>query len=417
MRETVRTTLVAATATLVGGRIYQSTATVVGMIALGTCSPAAGQSSDAALTLSLQKALDTYVATRAEPEHISAASLSISLNGAEKDINLAAGTTKYPDAGAEVTPADLFQIGSITKSFTSVAILHLETAAKLTIEDKLDKWLPQYPAWKDVTIHRLLDMTSPIPGYDNQPSIAKIMGDDPNHRFTPQKLVASVYPHNGEPDPVNGWTYSNTNYILAQMIVEQAGGKPYADVVRGLFDQVGLKDAYYEQNQYPSAITDRMVSGYFFNHDPGEEPLAPLLGYDIKSNSVSWMQGAGGIVSSMQDVSRWARALYEGPLLAEKQRSELMTVVDDKTGDPIDSPSAKHRSAFGLGVGAGFRPSLGAYWYYQGMTLGYRVLYAYFPKNAAVIVVGLNSQPDDKQNHNGALLEEIYGILHQAGKV
>jgi hypothetical protein len=51
------------------------------------------------------------------------------------------------------------------------------------------------------------------------------------------------------------------------------------------------------------------------------------------------------------------------------------------------------------------------------MTLGYRVLYAYFPKNGAVIVVGLNSQPDAKQNHNGALLEESYGILQKAGKI
>ena len=67
--------------------MYRSTAIVAGVIALGTCSPAAGQSSDGALTLSLQKALDTYLTTRTEPEHISAASLSISLNGAEKDIN------------------------------------------------------------------------------------------------------------------------------------------------------------------------------------------------------------------------------------------------------------------------------------------------------------------------------------------
>lgn len=132
------------------------------------------------------------------------ASLSISLKGAEKNINLAAGTTKYPNAGAKVTPADLFEIGSITKSFTSVAILHLETAGKLTIEDKLGKWLPQYPAWKRVTIRQLLDMTSPIPGYDNQSSIATIMGNDPSHRFTPQELVASVYPHNWKPKPVSG---------------------------------------------------------------------------------------------------------------------------------------------------------------------------------------------------------------------
>ncbi len=390
---------------------------VATLVALSACSPATAQSSDAALALSLRRALAQYIATRAKPEHISAASLSISLKGSEKNINLAAGTTKYPNVGAKVTPADLFEIGSITKSFTSVAILHLETAEKLTIEDKLGKWLPQYPAWKDVTIHRLLDMTSLIPGYDNQPSIAKIMGDDPSHGFSPEELIASAYPHNGKPEPVSGWTYSNTNYILAQMIVEKASGKPYADVVRELFDQVGLKNSYYEQNLYPASITDRMVSGYFFSHDPINEPLAPLLGKDVKSDSVSWMQGAGGIVSSMEDVSRWARALYEGPLLADKQRGELMTLVSDKTGEPISGASKEHPSAFGLGVGAGFRPVFGAYWYYQGMTLGYRVLYAYFPKNSAVIVVGLNSQPDEKQNHNGALLEQVYGVLRKAGKI
>lgn len=390
---------------------------VAALVALSACSPATAQSSDAALTLSLRRALAQYIATRAKPEHISAASLSISLKGSEKNINLAAGTTKYPNVGAKVTPADLFEIGSITKSFTSVAILRLETADKLTIEDKLGKWLPQYPEWKDVTIRRLLDMTSPIPGYDNQPSIAKIMGDDPSHRFSPRELVASAYPRNGKPEPVSGWTYSNTNYILAQMIVEKASGKPYADVVRELFDQVGLKNTYYEQNLYPASITDRMVSGYFFSHDPINEPLAPLLGKDVKSDSVSWMQGAGGIVSSMEDVSRWARALYEGPLLADKQRGELMTLVSDKTGEPISGASKERPSAFGLGVGAGFRPVFGAYWYYQGMTLGYRVLYAYFPKNSAVIVVGLNSQPDEKQNHSGALLEQVYGVLHKAGKI
>jgi D-alanyl-D-alanine carboxypeptidase len=166
---------------------------------LGTCLPAVAQSSDTDLVSALKKALDTYVATRAEPEHISAASLSISLKDAEKSINRAAGMTKYPDGGAEVTPADLFQIGSLTKSFTSVAILHLEAAGKLTIEDTLDRWPPQYPAWKDVTIRRLLDMTSPIPGYDNMQSIARIMGQDPNYTFTPEELVASVYPHDGEP--------------------------------------------------------------------------------------------------------------------------------------------------------------------------------------------------------------------------
>ncbi len=390
---------------------------VATLFALGACSPVAAQSADAALASSQQKALAAYVAMRAEPEHISAASLSISLKGAGENINLAAGTTEYPDAGAKNTPDDLFEIGSITKSFTSVAVLRLEAAGKLTIEDRLDKWLPQYPAWKDVTIRQMLDMTSPIPGYDNQPAVAHVMGADPGHRFTPEELVAAAYPHDGKPEPVSGWTYSNSNYLLAQMIVEKAGGKPYADVVRELFDLAGMKNSFYEQDFYPASITGRMVSGYFFNHGPSDAALAPLLGRDVKNDSVSWMQGAGGVVSSMQDVALWVRALYEGPLLADRQRGELMTVVSDKTGEPVAGPSKEQPGAFGLGVGAGYRPAFGAYWYYQGMTLGYRVLYGYFPSNGAVVVVGLNSQPDDRQNHIGALLEEIYGLLHKAGKI
>ena len=198
-----------------------------------------------------------------------------------------------------------------------------------------------------VTIHQLLDMTSPIPGYDNEVSIGKIMAQSPNHDFTPEELVASVYPRGGKPKPVSGWTYSNTNYILAQMIIEKASGQSYSEVVRGLFDQTGLKNTYYEQNRYPTSITNRMVSGYFYNHDADNAVLKPLLGHDVKNDSVSWMQAAGGIVSQMDDVTRWSRDLYEGPLLAEKQRKELTTIVSIKTGKPIANTSKRIRSASG----------------------------------------------------------------------
>lgn len=382
-----------------------------------TIVPASAATSDAQLTATLQTMLNRYVAMRAKPEHISAASLSIRLKNATQNIDLAAGTTQYPNAGRNVTPPDLFEIGSNTKAFTSVAILHLEADGKLTIGDTLGKWLPQYPAWKSVSIQHLLNMTSPIPGYDNQDSIGRIMAEHPEHRFTPQELVAAVYPHDGKPKPVSGWTYSNTNYILAQMIVEKASGKSYADVVRGLFEQVGLKSTYYEQYRYPASITGRMVSGYFYNHDPDNAILKPLLGRDVKNDSVSWMQGAGGIVSGMEDVSRWARALYEGPLLAPAQRKELTTLVSDKTGKPLATTTPDDPVGFGLGVGQGMKPGIETYWYYQGETLGYRVLYAHFPKSQTTIVIGLNSQPDGKANHVGQLLVQVYKVLQDAGRL
>ena len=386
-------------------------------LVLLTAPGCAASSDDARLTAALQKVLDRYLLTRSKPEHISAISLSISLKDASSNINLAAGTTKYRNAGQKAMPADLFEIGSNTKAFTSVAILHLEAAGKLSISDNLGKWLPQYPVWKMVTIHQLLDMTSPIPGYDNQDSIGKMMAQSPNHNFTPEELVASVYPRGGKPKPVSGWTYSNTNYILAQMIIEKASGQSYSEVVRGLFDETGLKNTYYEQNRYPTSITNRMVSGYFYNHDADNAVLKPLLGHDVKNDSVSWMQAAGGIVSQMDDVTRWSRDLYEGPLLAEKQRKELTTIVSIKTGEPIANTSKEDPLGFGLGVGQATKPNIGTFWYYQGTTLGYRVVYFYLPKTRSVATVGLNSQPDSNESKVGNLMDQVFEVLQDAGKL
>jgi D-alanyl-D-alanine carboxypeptidase len=160
-----------------------------------------------------------------------------------------------------------------------------------------------------------------------------------------------------------------------------------------------------------------MVSGYFFSHDADNAPLAPLLGRDVKTDSVSWMQAAGGIVAPMNDVARWSRALYEGPLLAGKQRTELETIVSLKNGKRIAATSPQDPLGFGLGVGQGTRPGMGTYWYYEGMTLGYRVIYFYLPKSQAVVAVGLNSQPDAKENKVGELMSQIYKVLQGAGKL
>lgn len=129
------------------------------------------------------------------------------------------------------------------------------------------------------------------------------------------------------------------------------------------------------------------------------------------------MKSAGAIVSTPEDLTRWARALYTGPILARKQRAELLGLVSLKTGKPIAAVSQSDPRGFGLGVAQLTTPQTGTIWFYEGMTLGYRVVHMYFPRQDAVIVFGMNSQPDSKENSTNKLALAVYETLHAAGRL
>jgi len=379
---------------------------------------AAAATSDPTLRASLQRDLNQYLSARSKIEHISAISVSVSLHGQPQNINLTAGRTRYGGGGMPVTPDNLWQIGSNTKAFTAATILQLEAERKLTIDQTVGRWLPQYPAWKNVTIRRLLNMTSGIPTYNLVPTWVRDYVKNPKRNFTIVQLIAYVYPENNPnaPPPTHGYDYSNTNYLLAELIIERASGHSYASELgrRFLQSDIGLNATYYSATQYSRNVLDRMVSGYSFGHDAA---IASLFGKDVRDDTVSWMQATGGIVSTPEDLTRWARALYTGPMLAPKQRAELLSLVSTKTAKPIAKTTPSDPSGFGLGVAQSTLPEVGTVWFYEGETAGYRTYLVYFPRQDAAIALGLNSAPDSKEDQGTRLLLTIYRTLHAAGRL
>ena len=182
---------------------------------------------DAGLVAQLQQVLDAYVKERGPIEGLSGAALQVDRGAGHPILEVYSGDNGLSDK-KPIGPDTLFDIGSNTKEFTSALILKLEAAGKLKLDDTIGRWLPQYSAWKDVTIRSLLQMTSPIPNYSETVAIGEIEVADLHHQFSAKDLIGFVDPANGNHfPPAAGWFYSNTNYILAGLIIEAASGMNY----------------------------------------------------------------------------------------------------------------------------------------------------------------------------------------------
>ncbi len=370
-------------------------------------------SANEALKRALRTDLENYLTARSSAEHISTLSMTISFRGDPKDINMAVGKTQY-GGDEDVTPANVFHIGSNTKAYTSVLILQLEADGVLSIDDTLGKWLPQYPAYCKVTIRQLLNMTSGIPTYDATSAWETDVTNNPYAISTPEQLVAFVYPALHKPGT---WEYSNTGYILAQMIIEKATRwHSYKADLDQLLAGLNLHNTFYDSNFYPRAVTARLVSGYYVNtDDPG---LAKLLGMDTKNFSLGWTQAAGGIIATPHDMTTWIRDLFEGDVLPSKQKQELQSLVAIPSGKHIDQTSSEHPEGFSLGLFQLTIPPFGLFWGYQGSTLGYRATYSYYPDSGVIVTVFTNSQAPKAENKiNEILLANLYQTLKTFGKI
>jgi D-alanyl-D-alanine carboxypeptidase len=269
---------------------------------------------------------------------LEAARKAMVIPGIEATVILADGRTWTGVAGdavaathAKVTPQTPFPIASVTKTFTAALILRLAEQGRLTIDDPLARWLPDYPNAAHITLRMLLTHTSGLADFFQNPKLDTALNRAKGRVWTP----AEVLPFVAKPAfaPGKGWGYSNTNYVLLGLVAERAGGAPWADQVReDFFVPLGLASTYVQgvvTPNVPPAHSNQMFIGYGGKILPRDlsdgSSIAPFTAVATAAYS------AGSIASTTEDLARWARALYSGAVLAPASLAEMLTFDPDIT--------------------------------------------------------------------------------------
>ena len=203
-----------------------------------------------------------------------------------------------------IEPDMVFRLGSVTKQFTAVAILMLEEQGKLSVQDPITKFLPDYPTQgHTITVENLLTHTSGIRSYTSMPEWQPLWRKD----FSLAELIDFFKNQPMDFAPGERWLYDNSGYILLGAIIEKASGQSYEDFIRkSLFEPLQMNHSYYDHTE---RIIPRRVKGYQRSGQGYEN--APYL-------SMSQPYAAGSLASSVDDLAAWNQALWENRLLKKE---------------------------------------------------------------------------------------------------
>jgi D-alanyl-D-alanine carboxypeptidase len=341
------------------------------------------------------------------------------------EFTAAVGTTLR---GAEVPPGGdtHFRIASITKTMTSAVLVLLAQEGKLQFSDPVSKYVPNVPNGENITIAELLTMRSGLYGYTNDPGFAETLDADPTKAWTPQEVLAIAFRHPPEFPPGTAYDYSNTNYVLLGLIAEKVDGKPLAQVFQDrLYGPLGLKRTVLPAST-DTSIPDPYSHGYMYGgsrfalvdtpYPPDVQAAAEagtLPPIDYTNQNSSYAMGAGGSISTADDLATWIRALVDGQVFNADFRRQWLD--SPQPADPAE-PAAPQ---YGYGIERqSFAPDVTMY-YHFGELPGFNAFSGYDPANKVTVVLwsNLTVAPDSRPTANALLVkvvDQIYTLPSQA---
>jgi D-alanyl-D-alanine carboxypeptidase len=270
---------------------------------------------------------------------------------------LAAGTAEV-STSRPMRPTLRHRVGSITKTFVATTVLQLVGEGRFRLDSTIGRLLPGVlPAalGRQITVRMLLNHTSGLGNYTEVVlGSVEALESTRSRTFTPADLIAVALTLPVTNPPGDGWSYSNTNYIVLGMLVERLTGHRYGEEIqRRILRPLGMRDSY-----FPGA--DPRIRGPH-SHAYVEWLDGTLRDFTTYNMSAAW--AAGELISTPQDLNRFYRALLAGRLLRPSLLAEMQRTV------PF-VPDAPELGGYGLGLMRLPMPC-GPVWGHDGGTVGH----------------------------------------------
>ncbi len=326
----------------------------------------------------IEAAMAEYLAFSGDP----GVSVAIRLADASTFVEVAGVSdmvTKEP-----MTTRTAFRVGSNTKPYISALIMMLVDEGLVALDDPVSLYLTDYPKWDDITIRQLLGMKSGIVDYLLSESFMMAAVFAPSTLTTPQVLLDFVKDADLMFEPGSECYYTNTNYIIVGLIIEEVTGQPAHEALKSrLLDPLGLVDTYLDVVDEPKenlshGYLDLAIVGFFFGLGADAVALLPqtwfMQDYLVDATYLfppmfAWTDG--GLVTTPGDAMAFMHALLTGEIisassLAEMQVTDLCPIL----GTPADY-------GLGLSTATGF---FGTRWGHGGLNFGYEANTIFFPE-------------------------------------
>lgn len=290
------------------------------------------------------------------------------------------GTSGYSNIEEQIPlkKADIFSLASIGKTYTAAAILKLVEEGRLSLEDKIENYLPleiieNIPNAKEVTVRHLLAHTSGFKNYNKDPELNRLYLTGQLKLDTFSHINAlRRYGYGDSPysKPVGTYSYSSTNYLLLTMIMDRIVPEGHEAYLRAFLHQYGYHQTFYKQTP-PSKLVNHYGD---LNQDGVKENLS-----DQTIETTNWYSGDDGIYAPIIEASHFLENLLKGKILKERTLKEMTTWNDEKNPD------------YGLGLmadkGFPYKFLIG----HSGRGIGITTDLYYFPKQDMTIAIFCNT--------------------------